>query len=506
MAARLGRRGFLRDFGGGAAALSASAWLPRTARAASAMGFEEARHFLLRTSIGAIPADILATQSLDYADAVDRMLAKFRPQAATPAPAWVSEGPMFLRQQAKAQAEKEGVQGKPIKIVQKRVMEQGRDLRAWWVEEMLATDQPMVERMTLFWHNHFTSSIAKVRYVPAMYWQNVLFRREAFGNFATLLRAVARDPAMLIYLDGVRSVARQPNENFGRELLELFTLGEGHYSEADIKNAARAFTGWSIDRETGRFQNHAQLHDDGEKTFLGQTGRFTGDDIVNILLRQPRTAETVVEKLWREFVSLKPDQGEVKRLSAIFRTGGYEMKPLLRALFLSPAFRDPANRAGLIKSPIELIVGSVRVLGLPVHEKTQLVRMMGALGQIPFNPPNVKGWPGGDSWITTYTLLLREQFLRRIIEATTVSPMGGGMMIAGAQGRRFDRKEQLPVEGRSLRNSAGVAQLGPTLAGVNNDTLRRALLARAPIDNVDNGDAPGAVVAAAMLDPAYQLK
>jgi uncharacterized protein (DUF1800 family) len=182
------------------------------------------------------------------------------------------------------------------------------------------------------------------------------------------------------------------------------------------------------------------------------------------------------------------------------------MKPLLRAMFLSPAFRDPANRAGLVKSPIELVVGTVRVLGLPVHEKTQLVRMMGALGQIPFNPPNVKGWPGGDSWITTNTLLLREQFLRRLIEATTVSPMGGGMMMAGAQGRRTQRREQLPVEGRSLRNSAWEAQLGPTLAGVDNDMLRRALLARAPIDNVNKGDSPGAVVAAAMLDPAYQLK
>jgi uncharacterized protein (DUF1800 family) len=190
---------------------------------------------------------------------------------------------------------------------------------------MLATDQPLVEKMTLFWHNHFTSSVQKVRYIPSLYWQNVLFRREALGNFATLLKAVARDPAMLIYLDGVRSVARQPNENFARELLELFTLGEGHYSEADIKAAARAFTGWSIDRETGRFQDHGQFHDDGEKTFLGQTGRFGGDDIVAILLRQPRTAETIVEKLWREFVSLKPDGAEVTRLAAVFRAGGYEM-------------------------------------------------------------------------------------------------------------------------------------------------------------------------------------
>jgi uncharacterized protein (DUF1800 family) len=383
---------------------------------------------------------------------------------------------------------------------------------------MLATDQPLVEKMALFWHNHFTSSVLKVRYVPSLYWQNVLFRREALGNFATLLKAVARDPAMLIYLDGVRSVARQPNENFARELLELFTLGEGHYSEADIKNAARAFTGWSIDRETGHFADHRQQHDDGEKTFLGQAGRFNGDDIVAIVLRQPRTAETIVEKLWREFVTFNPDPTEVKRLAAIFRNGGYEMKPLLRAMLLSPAFRDPANRGALIKSPIELIVGTVHVLGLPVPEKTGLVRMMAGLGQSPFDPPNVKGWPGGEAWITTNTLLLRQQFLRRMVEATTVSPMDAGNMSPRAN-RRADRREQMPpgnetgqtmdqrpIEGRSLRNAGAEARLGPTLAGVDSSTLMRTLLPRAPIDGATAGGEPGAVVASAMLDTAYQLK
>ena len=158
------------------------------------------------------------------------------------------------------------------------MQEQGRELRNWWIEEMLVTDQPLVERMVLFWHNHFTSSLKKVRFMPALFRQNALFRREALGNFATLLKDVARDPAMLIYLDGMRSVARQPNENFARELLELFTLGEGHYSEADIKEAARAFTGWTIDRETGQFAIRDDEHDDGEKTFLGKTGSFDGDD------------------------------------------------------------------------------------------------------------------------------------------------------------------------------------------------------------------------------------
>jgi uncharacterized protein (DUF1800 family) len=361
--------------------------------------------------------------------------------------------------------------------------------------------------------------VGKVRYVPSLYWQNVLFRREALGNFAALLKTVARDPAMLVYLDGVRSVARQPNENFARELLELFTLGEGHYSEADIKNAARAFTGWSIDRETGHFVDHLQQHDGGEKTFLGQTGNFNGDDIIAIVLRQPRTAETIVEKLWREFVSLKPDPAEVKRLAAVFRNGGYEMKPLMRALLLSPAFRDPANRGALIKSPVELIVGTVHVLGLPVPEKTGLVRMMAGLGQSPFDQPNVKGWPGGEAWITTNTLLLRQQFLRRMVEATTVSPMDAGNMAPNRANRRADRREQMapgndagqtmeprPIEGRSLRNAGTEVRIGPTLAGFDGSTLVRTLLPRASIDGTAKGDDPGTVVAAAMLDAAYQLK
>ncbi|HEY6981953.1 DUF1800 domain-containing protein [Reyranella sp.] len=512
MMARLGRRRFV----GGAAVVAAALSTPRPIRAAAAMGFDDARHLLSRTAFGATPAEIEALASMDFAAAVEGLLARFHAQAASAAPSWVGEDLATLRErrQAALAAAGKNADGKPVNEVAKLVREQGRQLSNWWVDEMLVTDQPLVEKMTLFWHNHFTSSIQKVRYVPALYRQNTLFRREALGNFATLLKAVAHDPAMLIYLDGVRNVARQPNENFARELLELFTLGEGHYSEADIKNAARAFTGWSIDRDGGRFVDRMQLHDGGEKTFLGQSGHFTGDDILAILLRHPRTAETIVEKLWREFVSSTPDPGEVKRLAGLFRSGNYEMKPLLRALFLSPAFRDPVNRAALIKSPIELIVGTVHVFGLPVPDQTPLVRMIAGLGQAPFAPPNVKGWPGGDSWITTNTLLLRQQFLRRLIEATTVSSLDGNMAM-GRPGRRADRRQEMPaqtmepypVEGRSLRGAAGEARLGPTLSGADNATLLRTLLPRKPIDAVASAaQSPGAVVAAAMLDPAYQLK
>lgn len=516
MAAHLSRRGFV----GGAAVLSAATlWTPRRSRAAIAMGFDEARHLLSRTTFGATPAEVRAVEAQDYAAAVEQLLEVRHTSALTPAPAWITQSLAELAVAQKAAREVKGVDGKPLNIV-RPAQEQARELRNWWVEEMLVTDQPLVERMTLFWHNHFTSSLEKVNFTASMYRQNELFRREALGNFGRLLKAVTRDPAMLIYLDGVRSVARHPNENFARELLELFTLGEGHYTEADIRNAARAFTGLSVDRGTGAFKMNEQAHDTGQKTFLGETGTLTGDDIVAILLKQPRTAELVVEKLWREFVSLKPDPAEVKRLAAILRNADYEMKPVLRAMFLSPAFREPSTRGALIKSPIDLIVGSVHLLGLPVPEKTQLVRMLQGLGQFPFNPPNVKGWAGGEAWITTYTLLLRQQFLRRMIEATTVSPMDGDMAMSMRPNRRAERKEQAPtdepmqlpmetprpVEGRSLRNTGPGARLGPTLAGIDGVELQRVLLPRKPIDGAPASGPLGAIVASAMLDPAYQLK
>ncbi len=520
MSAQLGRRSFM---GGGlalSAGLASGLWSAGPVYAAPAMGFDEARHLLSRTSFGVTPAEIQALEALDYAAAVDRLLADPRREAVTPAPGWIDMGPAELqrRQRAAEAGRKQGIDGKKLEVVLP-VREQGRELKNWWVEEMIATDQPLVERMTLFWHGHFTSSLEKVRYPSSLFRQNALFRREALGNYATLLKAVARDPAMLIYLDGRGSVARQPNENFARELLELFTLGEGNYGESDIKAAARAFTGWSVDRESGAFVDQPGRNDDGQKAFLGKSGRFGGDEILKILLAHPRTAEMIVEKLWREFVSLRPDPVEVTRLAASFRQGGYEIRPLMRELFLSAAFRDRANRGALIKSPVDLIVGSVHVLGLPVPEKTGLVRMLQGLGQVPFNPPNVKGWAGGESWISTYTLLLRQQFVRRMIEATTVAPMEGGMRMADRPNRRADRREQLPavdtkmamepsrpVEGRSLRNAGNEVRLGPSLAGIDSATLLRTLLPVEPVDGVAMNGSAGAVVASALLDTSYQLK
>jgi uncharacterized protein (DUF1800 family) len=256
-----------------------------------------------------------------------------------------------------------------------------------------------------------------------MYRQNVTLRAHALGNFGAFLHAIAKDPAMVVYLDSAQNRRGAPNENFAREVMELFTLGEGHYTEADVKEAARAFTGWSLDRETGTFVFRARLHDDGLKTVLGRTGRLDGDAVLDILLTRPETAEFIVAKLWREFVSPDPDPAEVARIARRFRDSGYEIKVALGALLTSDAFYLPANRGVLVKSPVELVVGTVRQLELAPESALPFAVAAAGMGQNLFSPPNVKGWPGGPAWINTTTLLARKQFLDRLTRSEASAPV-----------------------------------------------------------------------------------
>jgi uncharacterized protein (DUF1800 family) len=222
---------------------------------------------------------------------------------------------------------------------------------------------------------------------------------------------------MVIYLDSASNRRGNPNENFSREVMELFTLGEGNYSETDIKEAARAFTGWSIDPESGQFVWRERAHDDGEKTLFGQQGRWDGDAVLDILLAQPNTAEFVVGKLWREFVAPSAtlaEQKEIRRIARHFRDSRYDIRVALRELLSSPAFWVERNRGALIKSPVDFVIGTLRSFDVDPPEGRQLVHVLTQLGQDVFSPPNVRGWPGGETWINSSTLLARKQFAERI--------------------------------------------------------------------------------------------
>ena len=383
---------------------------------AEPIGEEGARHLLGRAGFGATPAEVAAFAPLERAEAVDRLLAGARREAVTPPPASATTFEPYPRLGQLPEEER--------KAARQKLVREGLELREWWMREMLDTPSPLTERMTLFWHNHFATSQRKVRITSLMYGQNVLLRREALGNFATMLHEVAKDPAMLIYLDNARSRKEAPNENFAREVMELFTLGEGHYGEPDIKEAARAFTGWSIESTTGQFRYRPFIHDGGVKTVLGKSGRFTGDDVLDILLARPETAEFVATKLWREMVSPTPDPAEVKRIASVFRDSRYQVKPLVRAMLLSDAFWAPGNRAAIIKSPVDVVVGTLRTYDVHPAVLRQSVVASAALGQNLFTPPNVKGWPGGDAWIDSATLLGRKQYLERLFRG------GDNLMVA----------------------------------------------------------------------------
>jgi uncharacterized protein (DUF1800 family) len=459
--------------------------LGATFGSANALEPADARHLLARTGFGATAEDAAALAPLSRAQAVDKILDGARTTAMTPGPSWLSDNkPVFPVLSGMGPDERAAQQ--------KLTNDQVQQIKAWWYDEMLATPSPFTERMTLFWHNHFTSSLRKTRSPVLHYRQNALLRRESLGNFATLLRDVARDPVMLDYLDNRLNRWEKPNENFARELLELFTLGEGHYSEQDIKNAARAFTGWTTTPDRARFIDNVRIHDPDGKTFLGRTGRFDGDDILKLILQQPRTAEFITEKLWREFISPTPDAAEVKRLAAVFRDGNYEIKPLMKAMLNSDAFWAEKNRGELIKSPVEFLVGTVRFFQNTPVDGDSLARYGRRLGQDIFDPPNVKGWPGYTAWISTDTLLAREQFLQRLLRGDRLGSAQPGM---AANQRRLS----------SLPAATDESMAGPKGAAIEAE-LRALLLAKAPV-NPPAADATARVrLAALFLDPVYQLK
>ena len=298
-----------------------------------------------------------------------------------------------------------------------------------WVLRMLTTRRPLEERMTLFWHNHFATSASKVQGALLMIGQNDTLRANALKTFPAMLDAVSKDPAMLYWLDNQENVKGRPNENFAREVMELFTLGIGHYTEKDVQEGARAFTGWALRRGGTRaggaaeFLYRPRLHDDGEKTFLGQTGPLNGDDVLRILNAQPRTAEFLVTKLWDWFVWPKPDAKTIAPFAERYRASGLDTKALLRDLMRSPEFYSDRAARSIVKSPVDVVIVTMRQLGMGegarrIRQGVQAPRAalqpayaaqlaMKAMGQWLMYPPDVSGWKNGRDWISSATMTER---------------------------------------------------------------------------------------------------
>jgi hypothetical protein len=294
-------------------------------------------------------------------------------------------------------------------------------LRGWWVYAMLLGGHPLREKLVLFWHNHFATSVAKVRSAPLMFAQNQTLRRHALGKFRPMLADISRDPAMLIWLDSNRNVKGAPNENYARELMELFTLGVGHYTESDVREAARAFTGWHTDGEKYTFT--ARSHDGGEKTLLGQTGPWDGTDVQRIVLGRSDAARFLVRKLYAYLVNetaVVPD-ALLEPLAERFRHSDYDIGDLVATMLRSRHFFSEYAYRQRIKSPVEYVLGMVRAVR-PNKAPRELPAPLEQMGQALFAPPNVKGWVGGKSWLNSATILARQNFA----QAMVVGPQPAG--------------------------------------------------------------------------------
>ncbi len=366
---------------------------------------QDIRHLMVRTGLGVRWQELKRHQNNTKTASVHQIVYAANKQWVLPTPTlmeWYTWNRKHTPQQRKQ--------------LHQRLNSDKQALKQWQVQMLLRTPHPLTERMVLFWHNHFTTSIDKINQPSLLLKQNMLFRQQGLGNFKQLLHAVAHDPAMLIYLDNHTSKVGRPNQNFARELLELFTLGEGRFTEADVRGAAQAFTGWSIDHNTGTFVLNQAQHDNSLKSFMGKKGNFNGHDIIDILLKNPYTAETIAQKFWAEFISDEsPNPVTIRHWGDAFRRADYDIRTLLTTVLNSREFWLAQNRGAKIKSPVELIVGSLRSLTLTPLSNRRIVNLCSALGQSLFSPETPKGYSVGQDWIDTYTLPTRVNLMSSLI-------------------------------------------------------------------------------------------
>ncbi len=385
----------------------------------------KAAHLLNRAAFGGTPAQIDAVQKSGLATAVRNLVdGPSQPVAAVPPP-WAAPKDLQVRRDsvqdiAALSADpgtRKQIEQQFRKDVRREEVGQIRDLGVWWLQRMRTSPDALQEKLTLFWHGHFATSVQKVRDAYYMWQQNATLRRYARGHFGALVKAISRDPAMVIWLDLRDSHDAHPNENFARELMELFTLGEGHYTERDVAAGARAFTGYRLNPRDQTFRYAAREADLGEKEIFGQKGNFAGDAVIDLILQKPECAKFLAKKLWEFFAYQDPEPEIIARLAEVIRLCDYEMRPVLMKVFSSEEFFSERAMRTQIKSPVQWLVQNARIFETDFPPPYVLFFAMRQLGQMLFNPPSVKGWDGGKAWISTSTLLARYNLAGLLVES-----------------------------------------------------------------------------------------
>ncbi|MBY0310600.1 MAG: DUF1800 domain-containing protein [Phycisphaerales bacterium] len=473
-------------------------------------GYAQARHLLWRAGFGGTPAQIQTLVRWGPTKSVDHLL-NFDQVEFEPVKSDTFDRDIMrpLNNEERGEIARARRTGDEEMVTRLRAMRQEaerkdrgqmRNLQHWWLKRMIETPRPLEEKMTLFWHGHFATSYRTIEDSYHMFMQNQLFRKHAVGSFATLLGEIIRDPAMIAYLDNNDSRKGRPNENLARELMELFSLGVGNYTERDIKEGARALTGYTY--EDDRFVFQKNNHDTGVKQILGRRGAMDGEDFVKAILEQPACARYICRKLYRYFVIDFPSgdkpvdqtaQGVMTALESTFASSGFQIKPVLRRLFLSEHFYGPRLMNDQIKSPAELVVGLIRSTNAPARDLGVLNDAMGMMGQSLFFPPSVKGWDGGRSWINTATMYIRQNIACFMLTGRTPSgfdPLAkqetfDALPILDQMGVNPDSPKDEIAEGvlqfmlgetASHNREALVRLMNASGTSVTNDTLTRVFL------------------------------
>lgn len=381
-----------------------------------------ARHLLSRCMFGYTHKNVSAAIAYSLEEYVDKVLLA-TVTIPDPPGAWISEEPQLADAATRASRQKE--------------------LIYWWIQ-LLLQSQSLQEKMVLFWHNHFVSEMTKVSHPQYMYWQNHLFRTHAFGNFKALTKAVTTDAAMLYYLDGVYNSKTKPNENYARELLELFTLGIGNYTEKDIKEAARALTGWQVNKLTPTLSPNR--FDNTNKTFLGVTQNYNHETLIDAIFKDPNTAKHICTKLYKEFICHTPDAAFINQMATVLLNSNYEIKPVLSFMLKSDHFYDTKFIGGKIKSPVDLLVGTLKAFEIMKPEYSYLADILKQLQQNLFSPPNVRGWEGQRKWISSATYPIRHALTDSYISGKKINGQKINFHINGLSYARSYSSSDNPVK------------------------------------------------------------